>query len=262
MALLAHANRRDIKKNRGRYFLTRKRKTNVKLQVYSLISSISTYFYMFTPWSLDSFVCHLNTILQPFRRIKFIIHISVLPGTHFHLSQVKNLSGFAKDTTSKQCPKTLYFSEILHQAGFATARQVATMPTLRALTTAPCPSIFLTISSEAVLLLADCDLVSPNQVFTASTTSRKYVKRSKSTRGNYCWGMETSVTQASIYRWGIETSLWPTRFYNPRLDATVWDWLHSTICGFIYWWLCSVGWDHQFHEICDGNPIQMINSPI
>ena len=173
-------------------------------------------------------MCHLNTILQAFRRIKLIIHIviSVLPGTHFHLSQVKNLSGFAKDTTSKQCPniergETLYFSEILHQAGFETARQVATMPTLRALTTAPCPSIFLTISSEAVLLLADCDLGSHNQVFTASTTSRKYVKRSKSTRGNYCWGVETSDTQVSIYSWGIETSLWPTRFYNPRLDATV-----------------------------------------
>ena len=34
-----------------------------------------------------------HTVLQPFRRIEFIMHIaiSVLPGTHFHLSQVKHL---------------------------------------------------------------------------------------------------------------------------------------------------------------------------
>ena len=36
---------------------------------------------------------HRRTVLQPFRRIKFIVHIaiSVLPGTHFHLSEVKHL---------------------------------------------------------------------------------------------------------------------------------------------------------------------------
>ena len=34
-----------------------------------------------------------HTVLQPFRRIELIVHtaISVLPGTHFHLSQVKLL---------------------------------------------------------------------------------------------------------------------------------------------------------------------------
>ena len=44
------------------------------------------------------------------------IAISVIPGTHFHLSQVKHLrvKCLAQDTTSKQCPnikrrKTLYF---------------------------------------------------------------------------------------------------------------------------------------------------------
>ena len=34
-----------------------------------------------------------HTVLQPFRRIELIIHIAIyiLPGTHFHLSQVKHL---------------------------------------------------------------------------------------------------------------------------------------------------------------------------
>ena len=53
----------------------------------------------FTPWSLDLFF-HVpiqlpgeHTVLQPFRRIELIVHIAiaVLPGTHFHLSQVKHL---------------------------------------------------------------------------------------------------------------------------------------------------------------------------
>ena len=71
----------------------------VKVQVYSLISSISSDFYMFTPWSLDLFIrvpsqLHReHTVLRPFLRIELIIHIaiSVLPGTHFHLNQVKHL---------------------------------------------------------------------------------------------------------------------------------------------------------------------------
>ena len=34
-----------------------------------------------------------HTVFQPFRRIELIVHIaiSVLPGTHFHLSKVKHL---------------------------------------------------------------------------------------------------------------------------------------------------------------------------
>ena len=63
----------------------------VKMQVYSLISSISFDFTILTPWSLDLFIrvpsqLHgEHTILRPFRRIELIIHIaiSVLPGTHF-----------------------------------------------------------------------------------------------------------------------------------------------------------------------------------
>ena len=71
------------------------------MQVYSLISSLKTYHptLHLTPWSLDLVIRVLfqlhgeHTVLQPFRRIELIVHIaiSVLPGTHFHLSQVKHL---------------------------------------------------------------------------------------------------------------------------------------------------------------------------
>ena len=68
---------------------------------YSLISNLKTYHRTlhFTLWSLDLFI-HVpfqlpreHTVLRPFRRIELIVHIaiSVLPGTHFHLSQVKHL---------------------------------------------------------------------------------------------------------------------------------------------------------------------------
>ena len=74
----------------------------VKVKVfYSLISSLKTYYRTshFTPWSLVLFI-HVpfqlpeeHTVLQSFRRIELIVHIaiSVLPGTHFHLSQVEHL---------------------------------------------------------------------------------------------------------------------------------------------------------------------------
>ena len=69
---------------------------------YSLISSLKTYHRTlhFTPWSLDLFIyvpfqlLGEHTVLQPFWRIELIVHmiaIYVLPGTHFHLSQVKHL---------------------------------------------------------------------------------------------------------------------------------------------------------------------------
>ena len=73
----------------------------VKVQVYSLISSLKIYHSTLnlTPWSLDQLICvpfqlhREHTVLQPFRHIEIIVHIaiSVLPGTHFHLSQVKHL---------------------------------------------------------------------------------------------------------------------------------------------------------------------------
>ena len=76
-------------------------KVKVKVKVYSVISSLKTYHptLHLTPWSLDLFIrvpfqLHgEHTVLQPFRRIELIVHIaiSVLPGTHFHLSQVERL---------------------------------------------------------------------------------------------------------------------------------------------------------------------------
>ena len=80
--------------------------------------------YILPPGHLTcSFVCHFHgehTVLQPSWRIELIVHIaiSVLPGTHFHLSQVKHLrvKCLAQNTTSWQCPQiergeTWYFSE-------------------------------------------------------------------------------------------------------------------------------------------------------
>ena len=74
----------------------------IKVQVfYSLISSLKTYHRTFTFYPLVTGPVHHvpvqlpgeHTVLQPFRRIELIVHIaiSVLPGTHFHLSQVKHL---------------------------------------------------------------------------------------------------------------------------------------------------------------------------
>ena len=76
-------------------------KVKVNVQVfYSLISILKTYHRTldFTPCSLVLFIRvpfqlpGEHTVLQPFRRIELIIHIaiSVLPGTHFYLSQVKH----------------------------------------------------------------------------------------------------------------------------------------------------------------------------
>ena len=71
----------------------------VKVQVYNLISSLKTYRpnLHLTPWTLDLFIrvpfqLHgEHTVLQPFRRIKLIIHIaiSVLPGTHFLMKHLR-----------------------------------------------------------------------------------------------------------------------------------------------------------------------------
>ena len=75
-------------------------KVKVKVQVYSLISSMKTYHSTlhFTPLSLDLFIRVLfqfhreRTVGKPFRRIELIVHIviSALSGTHFHPSQVKH----------------------------------------------------------------------------------------------------------------------------------------------------------------------------
>ena len=78
--------------------MLRHRPNKVNVQVYSIISSLKTYHpaLHFTLWSLNMFIrlsfqLHReHTVLQPFRRIMHIA-ISVLPGTHFYLSQVKQL---------------------------------------------------------------------------------------------------------------------------------------------------------------------------
>ena len=93
----------------------------MNVYIISLISSLKTCHptLHFTPCLLNLFIrepfqlhgehTSCSHVLQPFRRIELIVHItvSVLPGTHFHLSQVKHLRGsaFPKDTTSKQCAK-------------------------------------------------------------------------------------------------------------------------------------------------------------
>ena len=72
--------------------------------LWSDISSLKTYhptshFYLRLGRSLDLFIrvpfqlLGENTVLQPFRRIVHIVHISIsaLPGTYFYLSQVKHL---------------------------------------------------------------------------------------------------------------------------------------------------------------------------
>ena len=132
---------------------------------YSLISSLKTYHRTlhFTSWSLDLFN-HVpfelpgeHTVLQPFRCIELIVHIaiSVLPGTHFHLSQVKHLrvkclaQGHNILTMSQDWEwRNMIFLwndislKILHQAGFETARQASTLAERHALTIAPCPSLY------------------------------------------------------------------------------------------------------------------------
>ena len=83
-------------------------------------------------------------VLQPFRRIELIVHIaiSVLPGTHFYLSQVKNFrprTQHRNNVPKLRGEKHDISSKILHQAGFETARQAATARKRNALAVAPCP---------------------------------------------------------------------------------------------------------------------------
>ena len=103
-----------------------------------------------------SFMCHFNSLfrsiqhLQPFRHQELIaqIAISVLPGTHQSQVQhlrVNRLSDLPKDTTSNNVPimrgEKQISLKILHQVGFETARQAATLAKLRALAIAPRPSL-------------------------------------------------------------------------------------------------------------------------
>ena len=126
---------------------------------YSLISSLKTYHQTshLTSWSLDLFIrvpFQLpveHTVLQPFRRIKLIVHIaiSVLPGTHIHSYSSEAFKG------GVSCPRTHHLNnvprlrgekhdislKILHQAGFENVRQAATWAERHALTIPSCPSL-------------------------------------------------------------------------------------------------------------------------
>ena len=97
-----------------------------------------------------------HTAVQPFRRIGLIVHIaiSVLPGTHLHLSQVTHVrlkciyKGHNIEKTISSLFKVILGGEkhdislkILHQAGFETARQAASFTKFRAPTIAPRPSL-------------------------------------------------------------------------------------------------------------------------
>ena len=115
----------------------------VKVQVHSLISSLKTYhptshFYPLVTGPVHS--CAISTPLQ-------IVHIAiyVLPGTYFHLSQVKHEVPCSRTQHLNNVPRLRgekhdISLKMLHQEGFETARQVATSAERHALTIAPCPS--------------------------------------------------------------------------------------------------------------------------
>ena len=134
-------------------------KGKVKVQVYSLISSLKTYHptLHLTSWSLDllirvPFYLH-GDVLQLFQGIVLIMHIviSVLPGRPYSFSP-ESSEAFEGEVP---CPRTQHFNnvrrlrgekhdislKILHQAGFETAQQAATLAKHRALTIAPRPSL-------------------------------------------------------------------------------------------------------------------------
>ena len=129
------------------------------LQVYSLITGLKTYHSTLhpTPWSLDLLIRvpfqlpREHTVLQQFRRIEVNVHIaiSVLPATHFHLSQVRHLrvkcsaqlTQHLNNVQRLRGEKHDISLKILHQAGFETAQQAATSAEGHAPTIAPCPSL-------------------------------------------------------------------------------------------------------------------------
>ena len=137
--------------------------TGLQGYFYSLISSLKTCHSTlhFTPWSLDLFIrvpfqLHgEHAILQPFRRIGLIVHISISVqlGTHYHLSQVKHLrvkclaQGHTIETMSQDWDISL---KIPHPAGLETARQAATSTKRHALTIAPCPSLTNRIKASRI----------------------------------------------------------------------------------------------------------------
>ena len=120
------------------------------MQVYSLLSSIASNFYIFIPWSLNLFIrvqSHLHgehTVLQLFQCIELIIHIaiSVLPGTSesFEGLLFCPVIHYGNNAPILREEKHVNYLKILHQAGFETARKGATITKLSDLTIVPCHS--------------------------------------------------------------------------------------------------------------------------
>ena len=130
-------------------------KVKVKVQVYSLISSLKTYHptLHLTPghW-ICSFVCHFNSTesIQSCSRFGALNLSYTLPSLSCSFSP-ESSEAFEGEVP---CPRTHhlynvprlrgekhYISlKILHHVGFETARQTATAAERHALTVAPCPS--------------------------------------------------------------------------------------------------------------------------
>ena len=121
---------------------------------YSLISSLKIY--------------HRTLHFTPL--VTGLVHscaISVLPGTHFHLSQVKHLmvKCLAQGHNNVQrlrWEKHEFSLKILHQAGFETARQAATSAERHALTIAPCPFLFFSRINWGTGMIASSSTFRPH----------------------------------------------------------------------------------------------------
>ena len=109
----------------------------VKVQVYikSEDSSSDFTFYPLVTACMDLFIrvpFQLNgehSVLQPFQRNEFVVHISIY--LHFHRNNVSTLRGEKHDISLK----------ILHQAGFESARQSAKLAKRHALAIASRPTL-------------------------------------------------------------------------------------------------------------------------
>ena len=125
---------------------------NVKGRGAGLMPSILSDFDIFTPWSLGLFICVSSQVhgehkvLQAFAITHLHLHLH-LPGTHFHLNQVKHLKAMCLaqgqniETMSQfwRGEKHDISLKIMHQTEFETARRTSTKP--RALTVASCPTM-------------------------------------------------------------------------------------------------------------------------
>ena len=99
-------------------------KVKIKVQVYSLISSLKTYHPTLHHWTC-SFVCHFNSTgsMQSFSRFGALNLSYTLPSLFYQVLiftwvkwSIWGWSALPKDTTSEKCPKierreTWYFSE-------------------------------------------------------------------------------------------------------------------------------------------------------